>query len=126
MHPPESFKDSHDTFAFHDPSPGEALVDAHRISPPTEDIRYIITYTAGALPPVKLTPLFDVQQYFAFLRSARLASGLQAPSDGWGMGEILLYGEVVTSTQTLFDRCVPLFSTAIHRRAHICPEIRNS
>jgi biotin--protein ligase len=55
------------------------------------------------LPERQMTPLFNFELYFEALRRARERERLKdrEEEDSWGIGEALLYGEVVTSTQTM-------------------------
>jgi biotin---protein ligase len=66
----------------------------------------IIFYGNGELPPAELTPKFSIRQYYSHLSTARNSHVIKAlnGTESWGMGQLLLYGEAVTSTQTLLDR----------------------
>ncbi|KAF9523766.1 hypothetical protein CPB83DRAFT_862250 [Crepidotus variabilis] len=88
----------------------------------------IISYSDGRLPDSKLTPLFKLVEYFDSLKLSRERQGVASlPEIGnpWGIGEALLYGEAVTSTQTLFDNNpsfssnlpTPILSLASHQLA---------
>ncbi|TCD68669.1 biotin holocarboxylase synthetase [Steccherinum ochraceum] len=97
-------KDEHDTFAFHTVTEGKTVLQEARNSPSSETtIKHIITYPDGQLPSREDTPLFNISQYYADLAAAR-AKATSLPPASWGIGEALLYGEVVTSTQTMLDK----------------------
>lgn len=103
--PPGTFEDATDTFAFHVASDAEELLQKCRQSESVEQPRHIIVYDNGDLPSPTLTPMFDLRQYFIHLEAARKSS-TTAIGEPWGIGETMLYGEVVTSTQTLLDKYV--------------------
>lgn len=94
--------DRNDTFILHDASSFDSLVRSARARPGTtepEELRQepkLICVCDAAIPPVTSTPLFDISAYFRNL--GQLANG--RPS----IGHALLYGEVVTSTQTMLDK----------------------
>ncbi|KAJ3549407.1 hypothetical protein NM688_g5181 [Phlebia brevispora] len=127
VRPPTMFEDSHDIFMFHAAPEGEDRVASSRIqtTSPDDDTRHIIAYRNGALPSKELTPLFDLASYFSTLVTSRSDAGLDPTSEGHGFGEVLLYGEVVTSTQTLLDKNLrllphipsPFLSLATHQIA---------
>lgn len=101
--PGSIFKDSNDTFAFHSSSEAETLLQEARLAANRDDTRHVVIYENGALPPTALTPLFNVQQYFEDLAAARSTETVSMV-DQWGIGEAFIYGEAVTSTQTLLDK----------------------
>lgn len=102
---PATYKDTSDTFAFHDASEAETLLQQYRVTAPPDNTRHVIVYENGVLPSTAFTPLFNVQQFFEDLKITR-ARAQQATSELWGVGEALFYGEVVTSTQTLLDKYI--------------------
>ncbi|EPQ51931.1 class II aaRS and biotin synthetase [Gloeophyllum trabeum ATCC 11539] len=114
--------DTNDTFAFHPFSAGldqlrEARVRSlEHTGEPDEanwQPKHVIVCTPTERPSSEHTPLFDVGKYFAALQRARAQEGLgadAAPEGEWGMGEALLYAEVVTSTQTMLDKNPRLLS----------------
>ncbi|EKM56709.1 uncharacterized protein PHACADRAFT_253991 [Phanerochaete carnosa HHB-10118-sp] len=122
--PPATLKDTNDTFAFHDAAEAETLLQQYRTAVPPDETRHVIAFENGALPPTVFTPLFNVQQFFEDLKTARGKAHL-ATSEPWGIGEALFYGEVVTSTQTLLDKnyqflsslSSPIVSLATHQIA---------
>ncbi|GJE86299.1 biotin holocarboxylase synthetase-like protein [Phanerochaete sordida] len=124
LRPPATLKDANDTFAFHDATDAETLLQQSRAAPPADETRHVVAYENGALPPTVFTPLFNVQQFFEDLKVAREKAGLQT-SQPWGVGEALFYGEAVTSTQTMLDKNYrflsslpsPIVSLATHQIA---------
>lgn len=94
-------KDSSDTFSFH----------SHSQAPPAFEIgdetRYIIIYEKDQRPLREQTPLFDLDLFFRHLAESRKRDSLISDKS-WSIGEVLLYGQVVTSTQTMLERN-PLF-----------------
>jgi biotin--protein ligase len=72
--------------------------------PSTWQPKHIIVCKDGALPEKDMTPLFDVALFYNALAAARNKIELPKTSEPWGMGEALLYGETVTSTQTMLDK----------------------
>lgn len=108
------FKDSNDTFIIH---PASATADVFGVDQakryPSEDSatwnpKHIVVFEGRNLPARELVPRFDLEAYYAALEDARMKQECP-PSytdEDWGMGEALLYGEVVTSTQTMLDKCV--------------------
>lgn len=116
--PPQSgsqitvFKDENDEFYFHTLAESAGLLESTREAarvpsdPATWQPKHIVVCRDGALPPTSATPLFDIVLFFAALGSAREAAVLPAQGVGgaWGMGEALIYGEAVTSTQTMLDK----------------------
>lgn len=85
---PLILKDAADTFHLHRVLPSEG-------APASADatVRDIIVFQDGAPPPAELTREFSVSKYYEALK-VRTTS----------IGEVLMYGEVVTSTQTLLDK----------------------
>lgn len=102
------FKDNNDTFHFHPLSnSADVLQDARTKAetpsdPSTWQPTHIIVCSDGQLPHRELTPLFDLDLFFKSLSAARAEH--DEKSETWGLGEALLYGEAVTSTQTMFDK----------------------
>jgi len=97
--------DANDTFQLHEASKNDSLPEIGEYKPnEVSDIRHIILFKE-TLPSTSLTPHFSIESYFACLAAAQskypTSSGppLQSP-----IGDILIYGEVVTSTQTLLQR----------------------
>lgn len=107
------FDDANDVFHFYTLESAPSLMQECRdrstdpsLSSPDEGQRskHIISCANGQLPDPKLTPLFDFKSYFDALPSATNQSDLPENEWPWRLGEALLYGEVVTSTQTMLDR----------------------
>ena len=100
-------KDRHDRFVLHNFDQTSIVWSQARSTPGTSDAeelqlapKDVIVCTEG-VPARNLTPLFDVAAYFRKLRTTR-----NPPTP---FGDILLYGEIVTSTQTMLDKLVTLF-----------------
>jgi biotin--protein ligase len=121
------FKDAADTYHFYQRTlDGSArLVHEARMSmePAINATRVVLVLPPDVLPPQELTPRFDAGGYFAILEEVR---GDQASlSGGWGLGEVLFYGEAVTSTQTMLERCacyyyvIPLRERSQHHHTGI-------
>ncbi|KAL1939447.1 hypothetical protein VTO73DRAFT_10003 [Trametes versicolor] len=113
------FKDSNDTFIIH---PASAAADVFGVDQakryPSEDSatwnpKHIVVFEGRDLPARELVPRFDLEAYYAALEDARKKQEYTSSytDEGWGMGEALLYGEVVTSTQTMLDKNMRLLST---------------
>jgi biotin--protein ligase len=104
---PVVFKDVTDTFIFHFLSSAETIQLISRVRSalptPSNVPRDLVVLPAGILPPREATPRFDADKFFAELESVSLCS---SEDQHWRMGEALLYGEAVTSTQTLLERSV--------------------
>jgi len=102
------FEDKGDTFNFHRLEESEGLVkqarDICQSSNPSEWQPKHIILCSDALPDRTQTPLFDIGFYYESLSIARKREGGSEIAVPWGMGEALLYGEVVTSTQTLLEK----------------------
>jgi biotin--protein ligase len=87
-----------DTFSFH---PSKDAGTVLKLTP--SDVKHVIAYADEELPAADLTTLFNLQQYFHYLAEARKHTK-ENDDGGWGFGEVILYGEIVTSTQTMFDK----------------------
>jgi biotin---protein ligase len=103
------FQDANDTFNFHPLAESDSILDEYCKNPlpplePTKQPKHIIVCSNGELPSRKHTPLFDLALYYESLSIARATEGLPDAVDQWGFGEALLYGETVTSTQTMLDK----------------------
>jgi len=126
---PGRLQDANDLFQFRTPDEFSGLYAEQKLLR-IEDKelgslpRDIVVFGDGSLPERELTRRFDLKTYFDELASARSSLGLIDKND-LGMGEAMLYGEVVTSTQTLFDKNPsfthdlpsPLLSLATHQLA---------
>lgn len=103
------FKDENDTFHFHHSNDSATVLQDAResistVGDPSQWQPKHIILCPTSLPDRDQVPLFDLNSYFESLSSARKALGCRDASDTWGIGEALLYGEVVTSTQTMLDK----------------------
>jgi biotin---protein ligase len=106
-------EDKNDIFHFCNLGGNEALLkDSTRsscgIQPDTSSWqpKHIIVCRDGRLPSSQQSPLFNLNDYFRELYRARDINGLHEDTIPWAMGEALFYSEVVTSTQTMFDKYV--------------------
>ena len=103
--PTKELKDQHDTFIVHPPS--DVSKDLPEPDATTLQPKRIIALTNSAFPPKEKIPTFDVALYLDELAKGKQKSGdLSDNSDPWPIGAALMYGEVVTSTQTMLDRYV--------------------
>ncbi|KAI4520614.1 class II aaRS and biotin synthetase [Schizophyllum commune Loenen D] len=68
--------------------------------------RDIVLCPDGELPPRNLTPNFDLEAYYEALEAARkrAGGGASEAATPWPLGDALIYGEAVSSTQTLLER----------------------
>ncbi|GAA5855329.1 hypothetical protein JCM8547_009037 [Rhodosporidiobolus lusitaniae] len=106
------FADRNDTFVLHPSSSASQLLQDTRDKPGTDNAdelqseqKDIVVCDAG-LPSSSLMPLFDLEAYFSALRAA------SSPSSSSPLfGQLCLYGEVVTSTQTMLDKNDRFLST---------------
>lgn len=129
----EKFKDANDTFQFVSLADSSKLLEETRAivftpsDPSTWQPKHIVLCSNGELPSRELTPLFDLDLFFKSLAIAREQRDLTTDSEAtsWGVGEALLYGEAITSTQTMLDKNptlltqlpTPLLSLASHQLA---------
>ncbi|EIN14514.1 class II aaRS and biotin synthetase [Punctularia strigosozonata HHB-11173 SS5] len=127
---PVILKDSNDTFHFWPSTERDRLLDLGRTGglyqfpdPDTWQPKHIVIEPHGSIPPSSATPLFGCTDFFRCLKEYRSKFTVPEPVDEWGHGEALIYGEVVTSTQTMIDRNPamlnslpsPLLSIASHQ-----------
>lgn len=107
---PNTFEDVNDTFVLHGEdeddllfmSEGAAGAVSHEeiVSGP----KHVKVYTSTKLPSSIETPHFDMGAYFAALQTLNAANpSLGSNNASLDFGQVLLYGEVVTSTNTLLD-----------------------
>jgi biotin--protein ligase len=106
---PKILIDSNDAFRLHKAPEAASILLESRSRPENEENlqlpKDIIFYEDGGLPEPELTPKFSIKDYYVYLSDTR--SRLSAPiltGDAWGMGELFMYAEAVTSTQTMLDR----------------------
>jgi biotin--protein ligase len=106
----DAFEDATDKFRFHVLSDSGHLIResrqaaATRTDPSTWQPKHIIVCPDGQLPAHEQTPLFDLGLFFSALSSARKKEEVPEDAEPWGIGDALLYGEAVTSTQTMLDK----------------------
>ncbi|CUM65518.1 uncharacterized protein PRCAT00003164001 [Priceomyces carsonii] len=97
------FEDHSDTFCLHDASKKSendlSYTDTESTGDPDSEIKHINFLTTGTLPDTNVTPYFNMEAYFDHLKELY-------NSEPGGIGSILGYGEVVTSTNTMLD-CNP-------------------
>jgi len=101
-------KDLNDTFHFHRGNTAKGVVERSRSDEGEASLalpKDVVVCVDGELPGKELAPLFDFELYYRALEEAREKDGVE--SDGaWGVGEAMMYGEIVTSTQTMLDKWV--------------------
>jgi biotin--protein ligase len=102
------FEDTNDVFNYRLYSPA-ALEDARQQviyphdDPSTWQPKHVLVCSDGVLPSKSETPMFDLHAFYdALYPQSTLASGAQT----WRIGDVLYFGNVVTSTQTMLDKCV--------------------
>ncbi|KAF8153045.1 hypothetical protein B0H34DRAFT_800303 [Crassisporium funariophilum] len=114
------YKDANDEFHFHPLQESAKLLQNAReesnmgdSDPATWQPKHVVVCPGGTLPGRELTPLFDLTLYYDALSTARDKAGADhaATGDLWGLGEALIYGEAVTSTQSMLDKNPRLLST---------------
>lgn len=76
------------------------LPQAEAMDDPSSVIKKIISHETK-LPGDELTPRFDHERFYSSLKKYRK---IESSADQWG--DVLLYGDVVTSTNTLLEKCV--------------------
>ena len=112
--PTKELKDQNDTFIVHPSS--DVSVDLPEPDATTLQPKRVIALTDNAVPPRENTPTFDVALYLDELaKSDRRSRDPNDNSDPWPIGAALMYGEVVTSTQTMLDRHVATNPLVLHR-----------
>lgn len=78
----------------------ENLPQTEAIDDPSSVIKKIIPHE-NKLPSDELTPRFSHERFYSSLKHYRK---IDSAADQWG--DVLLYGDVVTSTNTLLEKCV--------------------
>ena len=95
----QTFVDENDTFVFHGAQSSQKTMQTSRASMAADaeipKEKHIIVFPSGQFPDTFTTPLFDLQRYF---------SVLQESGEKTNIGKLVLYSEVVTSTQSMLDR----------------------
>ncbi|CAK5263698.1 unnamed protein product [Mycena citricolor] len=99
------FEDESDHFQLHsfETAQNARAIAVAQSNPSTWQPKHIIVCD-GQLPGPEQTPLFDLTLFFSSLSAARKKEELQDDREPWCFGDALLYGEVVTSTQTMLDK----------------------
>ena len=121
--PTKEVKDQNDTFIVHPPS--DVSTDLPEPDTTTLQPKRIIALTNNVFPPREKAPTFDVALYLDELAKGGQGNGdLDDDSDLWPIGAALMYGEVVTSTQTMLDRYVAM-NLLVVSRALIAQSYRN-
>ncbi|KAF9647077.1 class II aaRS and biotin synthetase [Thelephora ganbajun] len=100
--PTKEFKDQNDTFVIHPSS--DVSTDLPEPDAMTLQPKRVIALTNNASPPREKTPTFDVALYVDELAKRKQDKDLSDGSYSWPIGAALMYGEVVTSTQTMLDK----------------------
>ena len=105
------FEDRNDTFEFHELKDGDRVLkgvsqNELQPDPATWQPKHVIVCRDGTLPRSTQTSIFDLAQFFDELSASRNKHAVidNPDSDGWGIGDVLLYSDVVTSTQTMLDK----------------------
>jgi biotin--protein ligase len=118
------FEDANDDFRFHFPFfPPSSRTTDHPIlelippnSPSNPKVKHVLVPSKSLTSENEriYTPQFSPSAFFRAIDEFR--SGTEGTSqDSWRIGEALIYGEVVSSTQTMFDKCVVAQSHSSHR-----------
>jgi biotin--protein ligase len=117
------FEDANDVFHFHFPSlpSADEITDlsSHPILEliPRDSPSFVEKVKHVLVPPKPLTsehenmytPQFSPSAFFRAIdefRSGTEGTTQSASQDSWRIGDALMYGEAVSSTQTMFDKCV--------------------
>ena len=93
-------------FDFPPADEAQALIDQARSESREEGLSKkprIIKFNPERSLSLDLTPLFNTNEYFTTLDQAYTQHISASPKEKWRLGEVLLYGEAVTSTQTLLN-----------------------
>jgi len=93
-------------FDFPPADEAKALIDQARSESRQEGLSKkprIIKFNAELSLSPDLTPLFNTNEYFTTLDKVYTTQTPSSPKEKWRLGEVLLYGEAVTSTQTLLN-----------------------
>lgn len=112
---PFVLKDTVDTFHFHYASSASNLLQESRSKsletddPNASDPVHVIVCEGGDAPVKEDTPHFDVRRYYTELSDARAQDPIfeslgSGSGEIWRIGDVLLYGECVSSTQSLLEK----------------------
>ncbi|TFY82864.1 hypothetical protein EWM64_g1146 [Hericium alpestre] len=107
--PAHVHRDAADTFNFYFASGEDALRLTEQARTDVNESKDgqpkpVIVLQPGETPPSAATPEFNAGKYFSMLAQMREKEGLSDDKEASGVGEALLYGEAVTSTQTMLDK----------------------
>jgi biotin--protein ligase len=94
------------SFDFRPANEAKALIDQARSESREEGLSkkpIIIKFNTELPPSPGLTPLFNTNEYFTTLNQVYATQISSSPKEKWRLGEVLLYGEAVTSTQTMLN-----------------------
>ncbi|KAG1781130.1 class II aaRS and biotin synthetase [Suillus placidus] len=119
---PFVFEDANDNFHFHFPSfppadrttdhPILELIPPNSLSNPKVKHVHVPSKPLTSEDERIYTPQFSPSAFFRAIDEFR--SGMEGTNqDSWRIGEALIYGEVVSSTQTMFDNRNPSFLRAL-------------
>ncbi|KIY73812.1 class II aaRS and biotin synthetase [Cylindrobasidium torrendii FP15055 ss-10] len=108
----QTLQDENDTFEFVSPADLANVTRkcnveyASSVDPASWQPKRVVVYPAEQKPRDEDTPLFSIERYFVALARARAQEQCVDTTkyDTWGMGQCMMYGQVVTSTQTMLDR----------------------
>ena len=107
-------EDQNDTFHVYSQPDISALIRYARQIVPLDNETFssfpsvVAVCPANTFPSPLDTPLFNIPAYFSHLAKVQTALASKSKLRNQRIGELLLYGEVVTSTQTLLDKCACL------------------
>lgn len=117
---PTALQDSNDTFQYFlasekwDVLKQARETDRERKDPTSWNPKQVLVCRGGMLPPATQTPLFDVGSFYKELSNIHTKASHTDEKDRWKMGEVFMYGEVVTSTQTMLDKYVVFLFNGHH------------
>jgi hypothetical protein len=92
------FKANNDTFCFHPPKDAASVL---KLIP--SNVKHVIVHAGKELPVADMTTLFNLQQYFCYLTEVRKHTK-ENDDDSWGFREVILYGKIVTSAQSMLNK----------------------
>lgn len=107
---PATLQDRNDTFQYFlasdkwDVLQRAREMSGERKDPASWNPKQVLVCRDGMLPSAAQTPLFDVRSFYKELSGIHTKASEADEKDNWKMGEAFMYGEVVTSTQTMIDR----------------------
>ena len=93
-----------DTFEVHELSEYDEVMNTLQPSLAESQTGYIFLCPDGTSPLKELTPHFDVSRYFNYLETFKAGRDKPTAEYQQQIGEALLYGEVINSTQTQLDQ----------------------